>query len=85
MQVCVPSFWGRVPLVFSTQAVPLDELKKHIPKLGLYQAYKALYPNLKDAAVIKEIVKILVAQNKETPIGIRLLNTAIHMYFMRDI
>lgn len=78
-------FLGRVPLVFSTQAVPLEELKKHIPKLELYQAYKALYPNLKDAAVIKEIVKILVAQNKETPIGIRLLNTAIHMYFMRDI
>jgi len=78
-------FLGRVPLVLSTEPVPLTELKKHITKLELYQHYKNLYPQTEDKVAVKEITEILVKQNKETPIGIRLLNTAIHLYFMRGL
>lgn len=78
-------FLGRVPLVLYTEAVPLEELQKHIPKLDLYRNYKALYPNIKDATAVKQIVNMMQKQNEETPIGIRLINTCIHLYFMRDL
>lgn len=78
-------FLGRVPLVLFTEQVPLDELKKHVTKLELYQHYKNLYPDTNDRAAVKGITDILIKQNKETPIGIRLLNTAIHLYFMRGL
>jgi ATP-dependent protease Clp ATPase subunit len=78
-------FIGRVPLVFSTEAVPLDELSKYITKVSLFQEYKKLYPNTQERAAAKGIVAMLEDQQKETPIGIRLLNSTIHQYFMRDI
>lgn len=78
-------FIGRVPLIVTTEVVPIEELKKHITSLDLYKAYKKMYPAIKDNPAIKGITDILVQQNKETPIGIRLLNTAIHLYFMKDL
>lgn len=78
-------FLGRVPLVLSTEQVPLAELKKHIAKLELFGHYKNLYPETNDREAIKGITAILEKQNKEMPIGIRLLNTAIHLWFMRGI
>lgn len=78
-------FIGRVPLVFSTEAVPLDELRKHVTNVALYQHYKKLYPGTRDQTASRHIVSMLEEQQKETPIGIRLLNSTIHQYFMRDI
>jgi ATP-dependent protease Clp ATPase subunit len=78
-------FIGRVPLVFCTEEVPLDELQKHICNVELYQKYKALYPNTKDALAARVIVQMMQTQAEQTPIGIRLLNSVIHQYFMRDI
>lgn len=78
-------FIGRVPLVFCTDEVPLDELQKHICKVELYQKYKALYPNMDDKTAAKSIVSMMRAQSEVTPIGIRLLNSVIHQFFMRDI
>jgi ATP-dependent protease Clp ATPase subunit len=78
-------FVGRVPLVFSTEEVPVSELRKVIPKLDLYQKYKALYPNTHDATASKMIASVLEKQNRELGIGIRLLNSAVHQHFMRDI
>lgn len=78
-------FIGRVPLVFSTEEVPLSELKKHITSLSLYQEYKKVYPSTADKEAVKQITDMLAKQNRETPIGIRLLNSVIHQYFMRNI
>lgn len=78
-------FLGRVPLVLSTEQVPLSELKKHISKLELFNHYKNLYPETNNREAIKGITAILEKQNKDMPIGIRLLNTAIHLWFMRGI
>jgi ATP-dependent protease Clp ATPase subunit len=78
-------FVGRVPLVFYTEEVPVSELRKVIPKLDLYQQYKALYPNTSDSVASKAIAAVIEQQNKELGIGIRLLNSAVHQHFMRDI
>ena len=78
-------FLGRVPLVLAAEEVPISELQKHIVKMDLYQHYKKLNPSIKDKATVDAIIKQLVIQNKETPIGIRLVNTAIHLHFMAGI
>lgn len=78
-------FVGRVPLVFCTEEVPVHELKKHISKLALYQSYKKLFPQTQDKQAMNAITNMLISQQRETPIGIRLLNSCIHQYFMKDI
>lgn len=78
-------FIGRVPLVFYTEEIPVEELTKYIRKVDLYQQYRNIIPNVKDNLAIKGIVEIIKEQQKETKIGIRLLNSAIHQYFMKDI
>jgi ATP-dependent protease Clp ATPase subunit len=78
-------FVGRVPLVLCAQDVPIQELVKHITKVDLYQQYMKLYPNLVERKVVREITLMLKEQSKEIPIGIRLLNTVIHQYFLKDV
>ena len=78
-------FVGRVPLVFCTEEVPVSELRKHIRNIALYSQYKGLYPNTDDKVATRIIVGMLEEQAQDTPIGIRLLNSVIHQYFMRDI
>lgn len=82
-----PEFLGRVPLVFHTQDVPLSELRKHIHELDLFKEYLKIHPEIKSRQkkAIDEIVEIIVRQQKEANIGIRLMNSAIHQYFMKDI
>lgn len=78
-------FIGRVPLVLYTEEIPVDELTKYIRKTDLYQNYRAITTNLKDNIACKEIAAIVEKQQKESKIGIRLLNSAIHQYFMKDV
>ncbi len=80
-------FVGRVPLVFMTESVPMDELRASIPQLALFRNYRALAANkrTKEAADVAGIVKIMVEQSDEMNIGIRMLNSAIHQHFMRNV
>lgn len=78
-------FVGRVPLVFYTEEVPIHELKKYIIQLDLYKNYRLMYKEQNDKEAVASITKLLVDQQKETPIGIRLLNSCIHQFFMKDI
>ncbi|MCU9611887.1 hypothetical protein OEK97_28685, partial [Escherichia coli] len=75
----------RVPLVFYTDAVPLDELEKHIESLDLWQQYMLVYPHTKKKQAIQWIVKRMRDQDAEAHIGIRLINSVIHQFFMKDI
>jgi ATP-dependent protease Clp ATPase subunit len=78
-------FVGRVPLVLYTEEVPLHELKKHIEKLDLWKSYIKLFPQTPKQSAIRWIVNRMQEQSRETPIGIRLMNSTIHQYFMKDI
>jgi len=78
-------FVGRVPLVLFTEEVPLHELKKHIEKLDLWKQYIKLFPATPKQSAIRWIVNRMQEQSRETPIGIRLMNSTIHQYFMKDI
>lgn len=80
-------FVGRVPLVLATEDVPLDELKKHIPKTDLFTKY-AQHMGLskqQERNAVSWICARMEQQKKEMTIGIRLLNSTIHQYFMKDL
>lgn len=78
-------FVGRVPLVFMTEEVPISELKKHIPNLDLFKHYQKMYPETNVKAATTVITRMLEQQQRELGIGIRLLNSCIHQYFMQGI
>ena len=78
-------FVGRVPLVFHTEQVTLAELEAAIPSIDLFMKYRKLYPRTKQNTDVAGIIKILKAQSEEMNIGIRLLNSAIHQYYMKDV
>lgn len=78
-------FVGRVPLVLFTEEVPLSELRKHIVHLDLFKQYIKLYPKTKLNEATKWIASRMQHQSNETPIGIRLINSCIHQYFMKDV
>lgn len=78
-------FIGRVPLVFYTEKVPVEELRKKLREVALFKNYMKVFPKTDEKTAIKEICDLLEAQQKEIPIGIRLLNSCIHQYFFKGI
>ena len=78
-------FVGRVPLVFSTDEVPLRELKAALPKVELFLNYMEINREEKKADAIKAIHKMIDEQAKHADLGIRLLHSTIHQYFMRNV
>jgi ATP-dependent protease Clp ATPase subunit len=78
-------FVGRVPLVFHTEQVTLAELEAAIPSIDLFIKYRKLYSGTRQNKDVAGIIKILKEQSEEMNIGIRLLNSAIHQYYMRDV
>lgn len=78
-------FVGRVPLVFWTEEVPIEQLKRCLKKVALFVEYLKIYPNTNQREAVNGICDLLTEQQKDTPIGIRLLNSCIHQYFMKNI
>lgn len=78
-------FIGRVPLVFSTQAIPMNELKLALPKMALFQNYLRMNQDVTEKVAVKEICALMEKQIKNSDLGIRLLSSVIHQYFMRGI
>jgi len=78
-------FVGRVPLVLSTEEVPLHEMRKHIAELDLFKNYMRMFPHTRRQQAINWVVNRMQEQSRETPIGIRLMNSTIHQFFMKDI
>ena len=77
-------FVGRVPLVISTKQVTIEELRKALPKLKLFNDYLSLYPSVNKGSACKAIIKLIEEQHKNN-LGIRLLNSVTHQYFMKDM
>ena len=78
-------FVGRVPLVFWTEAVHLDSMLAALPNLKLLDDYLKITPAITKPKAIKEISQILRAEAKHSTIGVRLMNSTVHRYFMKDL
>lgn len=75
-------FIGRVPLVFCTEEIAIADLKRAIPQIDLFKQYMKIFPTSNAKGAVNSISKTIENQQKEVPIGIRLLNSAIHQHFM---
>lgn len=74
-------FVGRVPLVLCTQEIPISELSKHVPNINLFKEYQFLFGgNVKED--VKGVIAVMKKQQSNCQIGIRLLNSSIHQYFL---
>lgn len=80
-----PEFVGRVPLVFTTNSIPIEELRAALPKVKLFRNYLAMYPQTVQRHAIKEICAMMEKQIKQADLGVRMLNSCIHQYFMKDV
>jgi ATP-dependent protease HslVU (ClpYQ) ATPase subunit len=78
-------FVGRVPLVFWTDPVHLDSMLAALPSLKLLDDYLKITPAVTKPKAIKEISQILRAEAKNSTIGVRLMNSTVHRYFMKDL
>jgi len=78
-------FVGRVPLVFWTDEVHLDSLLAAVPHLQLLKDYLAITPNVKPREAQRAISAMVREEYKTSSIGVRLLNSMVHQYFMKDI
>lgn len=77
-------FVGRVPLVFHTQEVSIDSLVSALPHLKLLDDYLKIFPKPK-SKVVRDLGALVRKDKRAGLIGIRLLNSLIHSYFMQDI
>lgn len=78
-------FVGRVPLVFFTEEVHLDSMLAALPKLKLLHDYISITPSTNFNKAVKEISTIIRNEAKSSTIGVRLMNSAVHRYFMKNI
>ena len=78
-------FVGRVPLVFWTDPVHLDSMLAALPNLKLLDDYLKINPGIIRARAIKEISALLRQEAKTSTIGVRLMNSTVHRYFMKDL
>ncbi len=75
-------FLGRVGLVYGLEKVTLADLKNILINSVLLQTYLTLFPKTKKADVVNPIMKILTDSFEKNTIGIRMINTLIHQFFI---
>lgn len=76
-------FTGRVGLVFNTQKISLDSMLSLVPKARLLAEYQKIRPEVKLAEVIKFVRSEVTKAYKTSTVGLRLINTLIHMYYLQ--
>lgn len=76
-------FVGRVGLVFNTQKISLESMLEVVPQSSLLASYLKTFPNHKKSVVVAAVRKRLTEVYKDTNVGLRIINTLIHQYFLQ--
>lgn len=76
-------FLGRVGLVFNTSPISLDSLYEILDSSETLKMYLELFPSVPKDEVTELIREFLCANYVNNTIGIRLINTLIHQYFIK--
>ena len=76
-------FLGRSPLVLYTPEVGIDDLKNAINETELFNEYLRIFPGVKRRTAVNGVGKIIEAQHRNMNIGIRMISSATHQYFMK--
>ena len=75
-------FLGRVGLAYGLEKVSLPEMEKILVNSKLLSTYLALFTDVKKDDVTTVIMKILADNYEKNTIGVRMINTLIHQYFI---
>lgn len=75
-------FVGRVPLVFYTKEIKLTSMIEALPNLKLFNDYLEAFPNISKGNAMHDIIIMLKKEERNNQIGIRLINSIVHQYFM---
>ena len=75
-------FLGRVGLVFGLEKVTLEQMKEILVGSPLLKNYLALFEDVKKDDVVGAIMEVVEANYEKNTIGVRLINTLIHQFFI---
>lgn len=75
-------FLGRVGLIYNVEKLSLESLEEVLVHSKLLQTYLHLFPDAKKSKVTKEIMTAVREQYDHNTLGIRLINTLLHQYFI---
>jgi len=76
-------FLGRVGLVFNAKPLSLNSLYEILENSEILSTYLRLFPDVMKEKVVRLIREFLAATYDNNTIGIRLINTLIHQYFIK--
>lgn len=75
-------FLGRVGLTFAMEKVSLAQMEMILNSSKVLTNYLALFPDVKKVKVTGEIMEVVKENFEKNTLGVRLLNTLIHQYFI---
>ena len=75
-------FLGRVGLAYGLEKISLEELASILDKSPLLANYLSLFPEADKDKVTAAIMEVVTANYDKNTIGVRLLNTLVHQYFI---
>jgi ATP-dependent protease Clp ATPase subunit len=75
-------FLGRVGLAYGLEKVSLEEMESILNKSKLLATYLTLFPDVQKEQVTTVIMNILNENYEKNTIGVRMINTLIHQYFI---
>jgi ATP-dependent protease Clp ATPase subunit len=76
-------FLGRVGLIYNLKKLSIDSMREALVNSKLLAAYLALYPDADKGKVVEEVMKAVVSMHEKNTLGIRLINTLLHQYFIK--
>jgi ATP-dependent protease Clp ATPase subunit len=75
-------FLGRVGLAYGLEKVSLETLQNILEHSKLLANYLELFPDAPKDIVCTQIMQVVTANYEKNTIGVRMLNTLIHQYFI---
>lgn len=75
-------FLGRVGLAYGLSKVTLEEMAEILDKSKLLAKYLSLFPDVQKDQVTTVIMQVLTENYEKNTIGVRMINTLIHQYFI---
>lgn len=75
-------FLGRVGLVYNLTKLSVDSMYYALCNSNLLATYLSLFTDVNKEKVVHEIMQVVVRGHEQNTLGIRLLNTLLHQYFI---
>jgi ATP-dependent protease Clp ATPase subunit len=75
-------FLGRVGLAYGMDKVSLEQMQNILENSKLLAHYLTLIPTVSKDLVVTSIMKVLTENHEKNTIGVRMINTLLHQYFI---